>query len=298
MSSSRSSHEEKNLGYPIPLVKKRAASDESSSPLPLTKRQKEDPPIIASEARYKAERRESKAAKSAAKKNWEAWVEENNCKGMLLPHEPTKDEAITQTDSVKRYSLKPAELVAALHWEKKKPMYGGTMKLFNKSDVKDLACRKLAMLAGVVGDNMYVLDKAKDMWKEQNSDEDTWSKSETPKEETTPEEKWAEYITTHSLTTDNTDGKLSEEPTVVINRSESLAKYHVTRQDLDCLPCFSKTARYGVMTKLYKKSEVRLLAYRKMAVLAGAYKEFDDDDLALLQKGEELFKEHKKKEEE
>ncbi|KAF7564854.1 hypothetical protein PtrM4_042880 [Pyrenophora tritici-repentis] len=119
MPSSRPKRKNENLDKPILIKKKRAASGEPSSPLPLTKRQKEDPAII--EARHKAERKEAKAA---AKKNWEAWVEENDHEGMLLPSEPAKDEGITQTDSVKHYGLKPADLVTLLHFEKKSPMYG------------------------------------------------------------------------------------------------------------------------------------------------------------------------------
>ncbi|KAI1667710.1 hypothetical protein L13192_08419 [Pyrenophora tritici-repentis] len=230
-------------------------------------RPKQDPAII--EARHKAERKEAKAA---AKKNWEAWVEENDHEGMLLPSEPAKDEGITQTDSVKHYGLKPADLVTLLHFEKKSPM-------------------KLAMLAGVVGDDMHVLDKGKEMWKEQHSDEDTSSEHGTPEKEETPEERWAEYTRTHSLTLDTTDGRLNEEPTISINRRDGRVKYDITGQEWDCLPFFLKTVAYGVRMKVYKESEVKLLGYRKMAVLAGGDKLCDFDELLLLKMGEQLFEE-------
>ena len=138
-----------------------------SSPPSKPKRQKKDPITLAIEARQKAEAHEAKAAKVAAKKIWEAWLDEHNIHGELLATEPTKDEAITQTDSLKRYGLKPAELGSLLRFEKKNPQYGGTMKLFVKDDVKELAFRKLGMLAGVEGDDEVVVEKGEEIWKEE-----------------------------------------------------------------------------------------------------------------------------------
>ncbi|KAF7564855.1 hypothetical protein PtrM4_042890 [Pyrenophora tritici-repentis] len=43
--------------------------------------------------------------------------------------------------------------------------------------------------------------------------------------------------------------------------------------------------------KVYKESEVKLLGYRKMAVLAGGDKLCDFDELLLLKMGEQLFEE-------
>jgi hypothetical protein len=118
-------------------------------------------------------------------------------------------------------------------------------------------------------------------------------KAEKPAKAKTPKQKWTEYISTHALTPDNTNDKLIEEPSDsdVINQTECKMKYSLTPQDLACLPYFpKKNAVYGNTTKLFKESEVKLLAYRKIAVLAGVETEAKDD-VELLEKGKTLFEE-------
>ncbi|RMZ72184.1 hypothetical protein GMOD_00007190 [Pyrenophora seminiperda CCB06] len=272
----------------------------SSSPPAKSKRQKRDPATLAAEARQKAETQEAKVAKQAAKKKWEAWLDEHNMRGQLLALEPDKDEAITQTDSLKRYGLKPAELVSLLHFEKKNPLYGGTMKLFVEQDVRALCFRKLAMLAGVEAEHNLILDKGEEMWKEEHKDdpveEAQATKAEKPTKEKTQKQKWATYVTTHSI--DDND-KLTKEPTQPINQSEIKIIYSLTPHDLTCLPYFpKKNAAYGNTAKVFEESEVKLLAYRKSAVLAGVDKK---DSVALLERGKAIFEEQdneEKKEEE
>jgi hypothetical protein len=116
-------------------------------------------------------------------------------------------------------------------------------------------------------------------------------KAEKSAKAKTPKQKWTEYISTHALTPDDTNGKLTEEPSDVVNQTESKTKYSLTPQDLGCLPYFPKNnAAYGNTTKLFKESEVKLLAYRKTAVLAGVETEAKDD-VELLEKGKTLFEE-------
>ena len=66
------------------------------------------------------------------------------------------------------------------------------------------------------------------------------------------------------------------------------------------LPYFpKKNAAYGNTAKVFDESKVKLLAYRKAAILAGVGKELgDDDDVALLNKGKEMFKEQQEEEKE
>jgi hypothetical protein len=119
-----------------------------------------------------------------------------------------------------------------------------------------------------------------------------------PKKEKTPKQKWTEYIAAHALTADNTNDKLTEEPSDVINQTESKTKYSLTPQDLTCLPYFpKKNASYGSTMKLFKESEVKLLAYRKTAVLA-AVEGDGKDDVVLLERGKKLFEQEDEDEDE
>ena len=45
--------------------------------------------------------------------------------------------------------------------------YGGYTNLFVEEEVRQLAFRKLATLAGVEGDDEAVLNKGEELWKEQ-----------------------------------------------------------------------------------------------------------------------------------
>jgi hypothetical protein len=52
---------------------------------------------------------------------------------------------------------------------KPNPKYGNTTKLFDEDEVKELAYRKTAVLAGVEGDDEVVLDKGKKLFEEEKS---------------------------------------------------------------------------------------------------------------------------------
>jgi hypothetical protein len=288
-----------------------AAGDEAP---PKPKRQKKDPETAADEAHEKAAAKQAKADKATHKRTWETWLEEHDAGGELLEEEPGKEESITQTDALKKYGLKKEELGSLLHFEKKNPLYGGVMKLFLEENVRELGFRKCGMLEGVEGGDEEVVKRGEEIWTEEHKDDpepeaaeekraelekkkEKPAKAGKPKKEKTPKQKWTEYITTHALTSDNTNDKLTEEPTDVINQTESKNKYSLTPQDLACLPYFpKKNAAYGNTMKLFKESEVKLLAYRKTAVLAGVDSE-GKDDVGLLEKGKELFEQDAEDEE-
>jgi hypothetical protein len=260
------------------------------------KRQKKDPATLAAEAREK----QAKADKAAHKKAWQDWLSTHDVESERLEEEPAKEESITQTDALKKYGVKKEELSSLLRFEKKNPLYGGTMKLFLEANVRELAFRKISMLDGCEGDDEQVVKRGEEMWREEHKDdvdvpEEKPNKNETkdkptptkekPKEYLRPKQKWNEYISTHAI--DEND-KLTEEPADIINQTKCKSKYFLTQKDLACLRQFPKknpTSRFN--TKLFKESEVKLLAYRKTAVLAGV----DDgkDDGALLERGRELF---------
>jgi hypothetical protein len=122
------------------------------------------------------------------------------------------------------------------------------------------------------------------------------------KKEKTPKQKWSAYISAHGLAShnendnDNANGNenlnenLAQEPSDVINQTESKNKYNLTPQDLACLPHFpKKNPVYGKTMKLFKESEVKMLAYRKAAVLAGVEGDGEEDEEAFLEKGREIF---------
>jgi hypothetical protein len=267
------------------------------------KRQKKDPETATAEANEKVAAKQAKADKAAHKKAWESWLTEHDAGSELLEVEPEKEESITQTDALKKYRLTKEELGSLLHFEKKNPLYGGTMKLFLEENVRELGFRKLGMLEGVKGDE--AVEKGEEIWTEEHKDDpkpetaeekpakpvkkEKPAKAEKPKKEKTPKQKWTEYITRHALTPDNTNDKLTEEPSDVINQTECKTKFSLTAQDLVCLPHFpKKNAAYGNTMKLFEEGEVKMLAYRKTAVLAGVESD-GKDDVGLLEKGRELF---------
>ena len=62
--------------------------------------------------------------------------------------EDEEPETITQSDAGTLYSLKPNELTCLPHHPRINLKYGNTTKLFDEAEVKRLAFRKYAMLAG------------------------------------------------------------------------------------------------------------------------------------------------------
>lgn len=144
---------------------KRPVSQDISAATPTYKRAKKDPETIAAELREKAAEQDAKAMKQKSKANWEEWMMKNDVNGKMLHTEPDKDEAITQTDCLKKYGLKKEELGSLLHFEKKNPLYGGTMKLFIELHVQKLAFRRFGMLAGFT-DDKDILAHGEKQWEE------------------------------------------------------------------------------------------------------------------------------------
>jgi molecular chaperone GrpE (heat shock protein) len=129
---------------------------------PKPKRQKKDPSTLAAESQEK----QTKADKAAHKKAWQDWLASHDASGEQLEVEPDKEESITQTDALKKYGLKKDELSSLLRFEKKNPLYGGTMKLFLEEDVRELGFRKLGMLEGCEGDDEEVVKRGEEIWEE------------------------------------------------------------------------------------------------------------------------------------
>ncbi|KAH7402769.1 hypothetical protein BKA66DRAFT_564670 [Pyrenochaeta sp. MPI-SDFR-AT-0127] len=276
--------------------KKSAKREAKAEPAATTpKRRKKDPEVLAAELQKKAEKQEAKAEKAQHKKDWESWLEKHDLSGRLLESEPDREESITQTDSQKKYGLKPGELGSLLHFEKRNPNYGNTMKIFLEEDVKKLAFRKYGILAGIT-DESQILEKGEELWKEGHSDD--LKPSPPPKEQAkperektkTPKQKWADYINEHSLS--STTFPLTVEPEAAINQTDSKTKYSLTPQDLAVLPYFPKpNPKYGNTTKLFEEGEVKALAYKKAAILEGVE---ESEDGALAQKGKAIFEKKEK----
>ncbi|KAI4670323.1 uncharacterized protein J4E79_000604 [Alternaria viburni] len=297
-------------GKKAPMNAKRPAEsddDESSHEAaailpPKPKRQKKDPETLAQEAREKK----------------------------MLEEEPDKEESITQTDALKKYGLKKEELTSLLRYEKKNPLYGGTMKLFLEENVRELGFRKMGMLEGVEGGDEEILRRGEEIWQAEHKDDpkseddskptkvkkadkstptkekkDTSAKPEKskkeaptkptkPTKEKTPKQKWSAYISAHTLAADS---NLTEEPSDVINQTECKNKYSLTPQDLACLSFFpKKNPVYGKIMKLFQESEVKKLAYVKTAVLAGVEDDGKDEG-ALMKEGRKIFEEQREGEE-
>ncbi|KAF1841606.1 uncharacterized protein K460DRAFT_253242, partial [Cucurbitaria berberidis CBS 394.84] len=293
-----SASKKKEQAAPKKVAKREAEADaEVPTTTPTAKRRKKDPEILAAELREKAKAQEEKAEKAHHKKDWEEWQKAHDVDGKLLDAEPEKEESITQTDSQKKYGLKPTELGSLLHFEKRHPTYNNTTKLFLEKDVKQLAFRKHGILAsGGKTKDSALLRKGEEVWNEEYAssaaavdDAKKKASSERAQKPKTPKQKWTEYVSAHALPTD-ADNKLVDEPKVAVNQTESKAKYHLTPADLACLPFFAKkNPAYGNTIKLFSESEVQGLAWRKAAVLAGV--EEGDDEVEFLEKGREAFEE-------
>ncbi|KAI4651224.1 uncharacterized protein J4E78_007915 [Alternaria triticimaculans] len=296
------------------------ASANETAPKP--KRQKKDPETLANEAHEK----QVKADKALHKQNWQDWLAAHTVEGEMLEEEPDKEESITQTDALKKYGLKKEELTSLLRYEKKNPLYGGTMKLFIKDNVKELCFRKMGMLEGVQGGDGEVLRKGEEIWQAEHKDDpeteneakstkvkkadkstptkekkdapakpekskkEAPAKPTKPTKEKTPKQKWSAYISSHTLAADS---NLTEEPSDVINQTECKNKYSLTPQDLACLSFFpKKNPVYGKIMKLFHESEVKKLAYVKTAVLAGVEDDGEDEG-ALVKEGKKIVEEQR-----
>lgn len=91
-----------------------------------------------------------KTQKQLYKQHWAEWLSANTIapEEKLLKMEPDHALCITQTDCLKQYGLKPAELTPLHHFEKPTPMHHNATKLFFEDDVKNLSGIKLRILAG------------------------------------------------------------------------------------------------------------------------------------------------------
>ncbi|KAJ4357315.1 uncharacterized protein N0V89_001890 [Didymosphaeria variabile] len=130
------------------------------------------------EERKKAEeaekkiKREQRAQKKTWKKDWEAFVEAHDVHGETVDWaEDEEKEGITQTDAGKVYGLKASELVCLKHHPRFNFKFGNTTKLFDEEEVRRMAWRKVAMLAGVQGggtaeEEDALIAKGKKMWED------------------------------------------------------------------------------------------------------------------------------------
>ncbi|KAH8723876.1 hypothetical protein GQ44DRAFT_802482 [Phaeosphaeriaceae sp. PMI808] len=247
-----------------------ATGDATATP---KKRTKKDPEILAAEYSAKAQAQEEKAQKAQRKKVWEDWLEAYDVAGELLDDEPSREDSITQTDSLKKYGLKKEELGSLKHFEKKNPQYNNTIKLFLEDEVKKIAFRKYGMLDGVEGSDE----------EEKNG---ALEQSDTRAKEKTPKQKWAAYLKAHTLSED--DAFTAVEPKTVLNQSECKAEFGLMPSDLVVLTCCQRlNPMYGNYTKLFDKREAENLAYRKHAIIGRV----EENDAKLLEKGKELFEE-------
>ncbi|KAH6878107.1 hypothetical protein BKA58DRAFT_465824 [Alternaria rosae] len=305
-----------------PLAPKRLAEpdnndeDDDTAKPPKSKRQKKSPSTLATEAHEK----QAKADKALHKQQWQDWLASHSVEGEMLEDEPDKEESITQTDALKKYGLKKEELGSLLRYEKKNPLYGGTMKLFLEENVRELGFRKVGMLEGVEGGDEEVLRMGEEIWKAENKDDpesededkpmkpekndrsapakekkDAPAKPTKSAKDKTPKQKWSAYLSAHTIAADS---NLTEEPSDVINQTECKNKYGLTPQDLACLSFFpKKNPVYGKIMKLFEESEVKKLAYVKIAVLAGVEDDGEDEG-ALVKEGRKIFEEQRKDEDE
>ncbi|KAJ8113577.1 hypothetical protein OPT61_g4329 [Boeremia exigua] len=250
------------------------------------KRRKKSPETLAAEYKEKSKKQEEKAEKEKAKQQWEGWLSENDVSGKLLDAEPEREDCVTQTDAQKQYGLKADELITLKHFEKPN-QYGGQTKLFLTADVKKVAFRKYGLLAGLT-DEKRILEKGEELWKSEHVN-DAQSSPKKPEKEAAPKpktskQKWAAYVEEHSVG----DKKLSEAPEDSINQTDCKTEYQLLPSDLACLPHFPKpNPKYGNTTKLFSKPEVRDLAYRKAATVAGIDDTMDTEEF--LSKGKELL---------
>jgi hypothetical protein len=89
--------------------------------------------------------------KLAAKQSWEAWLTSNvlPAERALLAYDPPRADCVTQTECLKNYGLKPAELGSLACSATGQIVFGHPTKLFVRKEVEELARRKKGMLAGL-----------------------------------------------------------------------------------------------------------------------------------------------------
>jgi hypothetical protein len=131
-------------------------------------RHKDDEPEAKEE---KAEKNDTKKPVTKVKapnhkKEWTTYLESQTHPTPLPTLTETPPESINQSDCKTKYNLVPADLVVLNFFPKPNPKYGNTTKLFNEDEVKELAYRKTAVLAGVEGKDEEVLEKGKELFEE------------------------------------------------------------------------------------------------------------------------------------
>jgi flagellar biosynthesis GTPase FlhF len=117
------------------------------------------------EEEAKKKKQDEKDQKKRWKQEWESYCTAHNVDGATLDWpEDTEPESITQTDAGKLYCLKPNEMGCLRHHPKVNFKYGNTTKLFDEDEVRALAFRKYAMLAGVTGSEDVMVTEGKALW--------------------------------------------------------------------------------------------------------------------------------------
>jgi flagellar biosynthesis GTPase FlhF len=116
----------------------------------------------------KKKKQDEKDQKKRWKQEWESYCAAHDVNGATLDWpEGTEPESITQTDAGKLYCLKPNEMGCLRHHPKVNFKYGNTTKLFDEDEVRALAFRKYAMLAGVTGSEKVMVTKGEALWEEE-----------------------------------------------------------------------------------------------------------------------------------
>lgn len=129
-------------------------------------RHKDDEPEV------KEDKKEKKNKPKSTKQKWGSYIESQTHPTPLPTLKEEPKEVINQSDCNTRYHLVPADLVVLNFFPKPNPKYGNTTKLFNEDEVKELAWRKTAVLAGVEqvgGDDAELLEKGKTLFEEGKS---------------------------------------------------------------------------------------------------------------------------------
>jgi hypothetical protein len=106
----------------------------------------------------KAAKLQAASQKLAAKQRWEAWLTSNAlpAEHALLTHDPPRADCVTQTECLKRYGLKPAELGSLAYADAGKVVFGHPTKLFVRKEVEELARRKAGILVGEAAADLLV----------------------------------------------------------------------------------------------------------------------------------------------
>ncbi|KAF2438798.1 hypothetical protein P171DRAFT_156680 [Karstenula rhodostoma CBS 690.94] len=113
----------------------------------------------------KKKAQEEKAQKKRWAQQWKDYCTTHNVNGAILGETPL--ESITQTDACQLYSLKPNEMACLPHHPRINFKYKNPTKLFDEDEVRSLAFRRYAMLAGVEGPESVMFAQGKKLWEDE-----------------------------------------------------------------------------------------------------------------------------------